>query len=341
MAPSLPARAGSEPAPREATFSGGTSAVAWSAVRPAVTAALAVALLATAGCRDSRQVAGPAPTVVDLEPPPVEARASTLLPEAAPTAPTPTSTSTVAAGPGPAAPADAAALGEDLARVEAALRDPATAATELPALGLAQQVGYRQLAANPGWRPDLLREVPPGLHAAVVANTDAQALLASLHKRRPTTLPAWRIVAPPPAASVLAAHQAAGREIGVDWQVLAAIHLVETRMGRIRGTSTAGAKGPMQFLPTTWGQYGAGGDIENLSAASKAAARLLKRNGIDRDPRAAVWSYNHSYAYVDAVLAYAATMQADPRALLGYHGWQVFYAHADGDLLLPEGWTKP
>ena len=319
-----------------------TSAVAWSAVHPAVTAALAVALLATAGCRDTRQVAGPAPTVADLEPPPpMEASGPTPAPEAAPPTLPPAPTPTVAAGPGPAAPAEAAALGAELARVEAALRNPATAATELPALGLAQQVGYRQLAANPGWRPDALRAVPPALHAAVVANTDAQGLLASLHKRRPTTLPAWRIVAPPPPATVLAAHQAAGKEIGVAWEVLAAIHLVETRMGRIRGTSTAGAKGPMQFLPATWGQYGAGGDIEDLAAASKAAARLLKRNGIDRDPRAAVWNYNHSYAYVDAVLAYAATMQADPRALLGYHGWQVFYAHADGDLLLPEGWTKP
>jgi len=247
-------------------------------VRPAVAAALALAMLITSGCRDPGQVADPVAEVVGLEPPPVEARGPTPAPEAAPTtlvpAPAPAPAPTIVAGPGPAAPVDAAALGKDLARVEAALRDPATAATELPALGLAQQVGYRQLAANPGWRPDVLRVVPPALHAAVVANTDAQGLLASLHKRRPTTLPAWRIVAPPPAASVLAAHQVAGKEIGVAWEVLAAIHLVETRMGRIRGTSTAGAKGPMQFLPATW-------------------------------------------------------------------GWQVFYAHADGDLLLPEGWTKP
>ena len=221
------------------------------------------------------------------------------------------------------------------------MRDPATPAADLPALALAQQVGYRQLAANPGWRADVLRAVPAQLHPAVTANVDAEALLASMHHRRPTSLPKWRIVAPPPAPAVMAAHQAAAREVGVPWDVLAAIHLVETRMGRIRGTSTAGAKGPMQFLPATWSQYGAGGDIEDLTAASKAAARLLKRNGIGRDPRAAVWSYNHSYAYVDAVLAYAATMRAEPRAFLGYHGWQVFYRHAAGDVLLPEGWRGP
>lgn len=307
-------------------------------MRRAVAAALAVALLATPGCATD-QVADPAPVVADLEPPPVKARVAAEAPEPAPTTLPASPAPTAAAGPGPAAPADPAELGAILARVEAAMRDPATPVADLPGLGLAQQVGYRQLAANPAWRLEVLRAVPATLHAAVVANAEAEERLASMHSRRPTTLPAWRIVAPPPAATVLAAHQAAGREVGVPWEVLASIHLVETRMGRIRGTSTAGAQGPMQFLPATWGQYGAGADIEDLPAASKGAARLLKRNGIDRDPRAAVWSYNHSYAYVDAVLAYAATMKADLRALLGYHGWQVFYRHAGGDLLLPEGWN--
>ena len=255
------------------------------------------------------------------------------------TPPTPTAAPSTAAGPGPAPPATPAALAAELARVEVAVRDPATPAADLPALGLAQQVAYRQLSYNPGWRAEVLRAVPTALHPVVVANTDAETRLASMHVRRPTTLPKWRIVPPPPAGTVLAAHQAAAREIGVPWEVLAAIHLVETRMGRIRGTSTAGAKGPMQFLPATWAQYGAGGDIEDLTDASKAAARLLKRNGVNGNPRGAVWSYNQSNAYVDGVLAYAATMKADQRAFLGYHGWQVFYRHANGDLLLPEGWN--
>ena len=97
----------------------------------------------------------------------------------------------------------------------------------------------------------------------------------------------------------------------------------------------------MHFLPATWAQYGAGGDIEDLADASKGAARLLKRNGINGDPRAAVFSYNRSNAYVDGVLAYTATMRSDERAFFGYHGWQVFYRHAAGDVLLHEGWTGP
>ena len=315
-------------------------------------AALAMVLLA-AGCRSTDEAAPPVPVTspaaseapTAIEPLPAETAVPAPAPAPGPPPQPPPETTaapapaSAAAGPGPAPPATPAALATELTRVERAVRDPATPAADLPALGLAQQVAYRQLSYNPGWRPDVLRAVPPPLHPVVIANTDAETLLASMHKRRPTTLPKWRIVAPPPAPTVLAAHQAAAREIGVPWEVLASIHLVETRMGRIRGTSTAGAKGPMQFLPATWAQYGAGGDIEDLQAASKAAARLLKRNGINGDRRKAVWSYNHSYAYVDAVLAYADTMRADERAFFGYHGWQVFYRHANGDLLLPEGWT--
>ena len=311
--------------------------------------ALAVAVLAV-GCRAGEEARAPAPTPpiqADAEPLPVttaapEAPGTTSAPPTAPIVaapPPPGTTGGALAGPGPAPPPTPAALAAELARVESAVRDPATPASDLPALGLAQQVAVRQLAANPAWRSEVVAAIPTSLRSAVVANADAELRLASMHVRRPTTFPKWRIVAPPPADQVLAAHQAAGREVGVPWQVLAAIHLVETRMGRIRGTSTAGAKGPMQFLPATWAQYGAGGDIEDLTDASKGAARLLKRNGVNGNPRGAVWSYNHSDAYVDAVLAYAAVMNAEAKAFLGYHGWQVFYRHAQGDTLLPEGWA--
>jgi membrane-bound lytic murein transglycosylase B len=120
----------------------------------------------------------------------------------------------------------------------------------------------------------------------------------------------------------------------VPWQYLAAIHLVETRMGRIRGTSSAGARGPMQFLPATWRRYGAGGDINATGDAVLAAARLLRANGAPADMARALYAYNPSRRYVRAVTAYAEQMRADRRAFLGYYHWQVYY----GDTLLPEGY---
>ena len=61
-----------------------------------------------------------------------------------------------------------------------------------------------------------------------------------------------RAVAPPPPGELLDDYRAAQRRTGVPWTYLAAINLVETRMGRIRGTSTAGARGPMQFIPVSY-----------------------------------------------------------------------------------------
>ena len=122
-------------------------------------------------------------------------------------------------------------------------------------------------------------------------------------------LPRWRIVEPPPATELLGYYKLAQRRSGVPWTYLAAIHLVETRMGRIRGTSTAGARGPMQFLPSTWDLYGAGGDINDPRDAILAAARLLKHHGAPGDMAEALWHYNPSDSYVGAVLEYAGTMR--------------------------------
>jgi membrane-bound lytic murein transglycosylase B len=118
----------------------------------------------------------------------------------------------------------------------------------------------------------------------------------------------------------------------VPWEYLAAIHLVETRTGRIRGTSSAGPRALMQFLPATWKLYGGG--IQATGDAILAAARLLGANGAPADMAAALYAYNPSRRYVRAVSAYAGQLRANPRAFLGYYHWQVFY----GDTLLPEGY---
>ena len=90
-------------------------------------------------------------------------------------------------------------------------------------------------------------------------------------------------------------------------------------MGRIRGISTAGARGPMQFLPTTWDLYGEGGDINDPRDAILAAARLLRANGAPGDMGRAVWHYNPSSSYVGAVTRYAKAIGArrSPSAATG------------------------
>ncbi len=247
-------------------------------------------------------------------------------------------TSAAPAGVSTLAEGDPASVAVALAASEAAIRDPGTPLSGLERHGQAQQVAYRQLAARPEWLAEVLDKIPASLHATVRANVNAGTELRALTKPQPA-LPPWRIVPPAPAGELLGYYKAAEASLSVPWNYLAAIHLVETRMGRIRGTSTAGAQGPMQFLPATWGQYGEGGDINSNKDAILAAARYLARNGAPADLGKALFAYNHSQRYVNAVTAYAEQMGADERAFHGYYHWQVYYRLADGDRLLPVGYV--
>ena len=224
-------------------------------------------------------------------------------------------------------------LAAQLTTAETAIRDPTTPAGKLPTLGRAQQRAYRTLVRHPQLVPKVLAQLPPTLRRTVKANVVAGSELRKLN-RPAGRLPRWRIVAPPPAGQLLAAYRAAQVRLAVPWEYLAAIHLVETRAGRIRGTSSAGAQGPMQFLPSTWRRYGHGGNIQATGDAILAAARLLRANGAPTDMAHALYAYNPSRRYVRAVSAYAGQLRANPRAFLGYYHWQVFYGHT----LLPEGY---
>lgn len=249
---------------------------------------------------------------------------------------TSTTTTTVPVGP-PVAAADAAGLAEQIAEGESAARDPSSAEAVRERGAWEAQVAYRALGERPELIDDVARRVPANLQAAVRANAEASVELRALTKPQ-TKLPPWRIVLPAPAEELLSHYKAAEAEIGVPWQYLAAIHLVETRMGRIRGTSTAGAQGPMQFLPSTWTQYGAGGDINDNRDAIFAAARLLKRNGAPGNLGNALFNYNRSQRYVKAVTNYAEQMRAEERAYFAYYYWQVYYRMVDGDRHLPVGY---
>jgi membrane-bound lytic murein transglycosylase B len=153
------------------------------------------------------------------------------------------------------------------------------------------------------------------------------------------TLPAWRIDAPAPAEELLGDYREAASASGVGWNYLAAINLIETRFGSIDGVSAAGAQGPMQFLPSTFAAYGAGGDINSPHDSIMAAGRYLAANGFANDRDRAIYRYNNANEYVQAVNDYAALLAADPAAFAGYYRWDVYYYTTAGDVLLPLGYA--
>lgn len=239
------------------------------------------------------------------------------------------------------APSTAAETAAELTEVERGLRTHGTAPARLQVLGWEQQLAYGALSQHPEWVDTVVAAVPDDVRGAVVANHDASVELAAPDLGAPPAqLPDWTIRTPLPANVLLGYYREASAASGIPWQFLAAIHFVESRVGRIHGNSTAGAQGPMQFLPSTWAEYGAGGDIDGDHDAILAAARFLAAHGGASDIDRALYAYNPSDNYVAAIDDYAGLMAADPRAYEGYYEWQVYVTTASGTMLLPEGWHK-
>ena len=236
----------------------------------------------------------------------------------------------------PSSPADLAAV---LARVETALREASTPATDLPDLGHTQQMIYRIVGRNPELDVDFFNALPPGLVADVADHLDARRAFIDLVSDfdAAENVPAWAIVAPEPLESLLAYYQEAEAATGIEWEYLAAINLVETGMGRIVGLSTAGARGPMQFIATTWDEVGEG-SIDDPHDSIQAAARYLVRRGGPDDMDAALWGYNNADEYVTAVSHYAAMLRRDPLNLTGLYHWEIHFFASVGDLWLPAGY---
>jgi membrane-bound lytic murein transglycosylase B len=153
----------------------------------------------------------------------------------------------------------------------------------------------------------------------IAARRDLNALAAE------TPPPRGRISIgrPAPAAALLGWYRQAQARFGVRWQLLAAINFVESAFGKVRNVSGAGARGPMQFEPATWRRYGLGGDVDNAHDAILGAANYLAANRGATDARAALYHYNHSSLYVDAVIRYAHRMRSEPNAFFAYYNWRV------------------
>lgn len=296
---------------------------------------LIVTALVLAACTPPAAAAPAAPTapIATPSPPP------TL-------APVPTPTPTPVPAPDwnamPPVAKDAAGLAAQLAAAERAIRDPAITGTQLVWFGHSQQLAISEVNDRPELTAEVLAGLPPAYHASVEGTMLAGRALRSMGGGPPArTLPNWQIVDPLPQAELLRIYKEAEQRFGVPWYYLAAINLVETRMGRIRGLSSAGARGPMQFMAPTWAAYGLGGNVEDPRDAIHGAANYLRANGAPATIDHALFRYNHSDAYVASIKGYAEVLRNDPDAFRGYHGWQVYYATVDGVHWLKTGWTRP
>jgi cell wall-associated NlpC family hydrolase len=109
---------------------------------------------------------------------------------------------------------------------------------------------------------------------------------------------------------------------GLPWSVLAGIGEVESDHGRSdlpgvhSGSNSAGAEGPMQFEPATFGQFAVDADpgqplspYDPADAIYTAAAMLCAKGAHGGSPAGlqnAVFAYNHAQWYVSEVMAWAA-----------------------------------
>ncbi len=196
-------------------------------------------------------------------------------------------------------------------------------------LALHQQRIYLLLGARERLADATLERLPTTVRRRASDVLAARRALQVLNpptrgRRRFTTGPAL------PAGRLLELYRQAERRFGVEWELLAAVNFVETGFNKIRSNSTAGAQGPMQFIPSTWAAYGMGGNIRDPRDAIMGAANYLRASGAPGDNRGALFAYNPSSLYVTAVQRYARRIRLDRREFYAFYSWQIFVRTPSG-----------
>jgi hypothetical protein len=289
------------------------------AVFPASAQLRTITVTLLGGQTTTMQVDAPADTPVDQIPVP------SVTTPADPTPAPPADTSTA---PAPAPPADTSTSPSP------APADTSTTDTPAPVVSGAPSVsaggGQSQLTTGTALRTDVAKSkatgqpAPSAIRQANGIPTPANPTFSqALPGPAPIGVPNFfidKFRIPP---FLLPIYQAAGIEYGVRWEVLAGINEIETDYGRNLNVSTAGAVGWMQFMPSTWKQYGVDAnhdgkkDPYNPVDAIFSSARYLKAAGADTDVRRAIFAYNHADWYVDSVLMRARLIGGLPADLVG------------------------
>jgi soluble lytic murein transglycosylase-like protein len=205
---------------------------------------------------------------------------------------------------------------------------PVATPDEVTLRALYQQRLYLFLGERQRLAQRVLARLPAGVRAEARDILTARRALRRLTP--PTRRKRFRTGSALPAETLLRHYRKAQRRFGVAWPVLAAVNFVETAFNRIRSSSSAGAQGPMQFIPSTWRAYGMGGDIHDPHDAILGAANYLRASGAPSDYRRALYAYNPSLDYVNAVLRYVRRVRSDRRAYYAFHAWQLYVRTPSG-----------
>ena len=178
----------------------------------------------------------------------------------------------------------------------------------------AEQTDIYLLAGDPATEHAVEAQLPPSLAAQVQDTAGALRALWRLGGVDDIRGIRPHFVRDPnaslPIPELLSLYSSAAGQYGMDWTYLAAINYIETDFGRVLGPSVTGAEGPMQFEPDTWTEYGAG-SVMSPHDAIQAAALYLNTFGAPGDMASAIYAYNPTWDYVEAVARLAAVVRRD------------------------------
>ncbi|HLM86638.1 MAG TPA: lytic murein transglycosylase [Solirubrobacteraceae bacterium] len=253
----------------------------------------------------------PAPTTTPSEPTAAAPSTTTQATTTAPETTAPTTTAPTSSAPAPSVPAPEAPT----VVLKRKQKPSASAPANPSATSTAPKVNgaKKSKPAKKAKGPNNVALSPQ----AVAAEAGALAAILASAEASDQALAFYRIP-----LFLLPIYKAAAVQYGVPWQILAAINEIETNYGSDQSVSTAGAVGWMQFMPSTWLQYGVDAlnagyaDPYNPVDAIFGAARYLRAAGAATNLREAILAYNHSEEYVDSVLLRAKLISAYPKDVI-------------------------